>query len=92
MLRAVDRILKDIDPKRAMTEVVILGAVLTSGGVNWKREAEYLSKPQTWGGSMKSGPFRVQLTPPQRSRIAIVRDAAKIAEDFTALFRRQIVG
>ncbi|MDQ2783688.1 MAG: toll/interleukin-1 receptor domain-containing protein [Chloroflexota bacterium] len=92
MLRAVDRILKDIDPKRTMTEVVILGAVLTSGGVSWKREAEYLSKPQTWGGSMKSGPFRAQLTPPQRPRIAIVRDATKIAEDITALLRMQIVG
>jgi hypothetical protein len=92
MLRASDRVLKDVDPKGAMSEVVIVGGLLFSSGINWKNAADYARSAQTWTGSMKSGPIRVQLTPPQRSRSAISREAGKIADDFVALLRRQIVG
>lgn len=92
MLRVADRVLKDIDPANLMTEVVIVGALLASSGVSWKTAAEFAQNPQSWTGSMKSGPFRVQLTPPQRPRMALTGDAVRIAADFTALLRRHVVG
>lgn len=70
ILHAADRILRDVDPKGIMSEVVIVCGLLFSSGINWKNAADYARNPQTWAGSMKSGPVRVQLTPPQRPRLA----------------------
>lgn len=84
-----DWVLERVDPVRRLSDVVALAYISGAGYVAWKTQAEHDRDPNTATmGLGRSDVVVVNLTPARRTRAALRRDAAALAEDLTVLLRR----
>jgi len=89
-LRVTGRVLNAIDATERAT--AILPVVTLTKPNSWTTNAEYEANPNRLMMSrlFDYNPLHVQLTPAAVRRAALLADADRLAEDFTALLRRQI--
>lgn len=89
-LRIAGRVLNAIDPTEYAT--AILPVVTLTNPNNWTTRSEYDANPNRLMVSrlFDYRPLHVQLTPAAVRRAVLLADASRLAEDFTALLRRQI--
>ncbi len=85
------RLLGWLDPTEKLSHVAIAIGLVNSDFSAWKSQDGQRRNPTTMsvGRMYDSSPIRVTLSPPHRSRAELRQKRREIAEDFTALLRRQ---
>lgn len=82
-------LLDHVDPLHRVTDVLPMALMADSGYMPWRTQAEAAANPSS--ASMSSGAQQepVAPNPARRRRSSLTHDAQGIAEDLTALLRRQ---
>ncbi len=89
-IRHAGWILERIDPLQRITDVVLLARLTGASWMPWRSRAEQAaSRTSGQMGSSDGDASPVSLTPNRRHRQALGHDAERMAEDLTALLRRQ---
>lgn len=82
-------LLDRVDPVRRLTDVVPAARITNASDAAWRTRAEHAANPNTATITTSDNAPTATLTPARRHRQALTHDAGRIAEDLTALLRRQ---
>lgn len=83
-------VLERIDPRGRLSRVAPVLSMLGAGYHAWKTRAQQRKDPnRSWISMRGESVLTVRLSPPSRPRPALKTLAADLAEDFTALLRRE---
>lgn len=89
-LAFADRFLERFDATQRLTRVVPVARIGGASPFGWRTSAEQTARPDSMTVAMnRNEPDRVHLNPPDRTRMAIRSDRARMGEDLLALLRRQ---
>ena len=89
-LTFADRLLEKFDRTQRLTRIVIAADIGTSGVFGWRTASQQAASPDSMQMAMDrsaSGP--VMLNPPDRTRMALRAERARMTEDLLTLLRRQ---
>lgn len=89
-LMLADRFLDRFDGTQRLTRVVPVVSVATNSPFGWRTSSEQAASPGSITMPMfQSAPGAVHLNPPDRTRMALRSDRARMSDDLLALLRRQ---
>lgn len=89
-LAFADRMLEKIDRTQRLTRIVMAADIATSGVFGWRTTSQQAANPDSMQVSMeRSGGGPVMLNPPDRTRMALRAERARLTEDLLALLRRR---
>jgi hypothetical protein len=92
-LRFADRLLERIDPTRRLTQAAPVAGLLRAGYTAWRTRAEHAASPSSMSMNMDGRDDLIAtLTPPARPRPALRHQVSELAQDLTAVLRRQATG
>lgn len=92
-LRFADRLLEWIDPTRRLTQAAPVAGLLRAGYTAWRTRAEHAARRTSMSMNMDGRDDLIaSLTPPARPRPALRHQVSELAEDLTAVLRRQATG
>lgn len=82
-------LLDRVDPIRRISDVVVLAHLAGAGYMPWRTRAEHRASLTQATMGAGGDEVTVLLTPARRHRQALTHDVERIAEDLTALLRRE---
>ena len=89
-LAFADRMLEKIDRTQKLTRIVMAADIATSSVFGWRTASQQAANPDSMQVSMeRSGTGPVMLNPPDRTRMALRAERARLTEDLLALLRRR---
>jgi hypothetical protein len=88
----VDRVLDHVDPTQRLTRVALAASVQGGGQFGWRTRAEHAQSPNSGQLNPWAQGGAVGLSPPDRARGALRRNANELAEDLTIRLRRKSQG
>ena len=90
-LRFAGWIMDRVDSLHRLSDVAPLVGLVGAGYVGWRTRAEHERSPHSVElGMARSDPLVVALSPARRHRSTLKLAASRLAEDFTALLRREM--
>jgi hypothetical protein len=88
-LRFSALLLDHVDPLHRLSDVVAMAMITDGAYLAWRTRAEAAANPNSATIPSRSVEGPVAPNPARRRRTSLVHDAGRIAEDLTALLRRQ---
>lgn len=82
-------LLDHVDPLHRVTDVLVMAVMTDSGYTSWRTQAEATASPSSASMPRGTNHEPVAPSPARRHRSSLMHDAQPIAEDLTALLRRQ---
>lgn len=83
-------LLDQLDGPKRLSDVVILAALVHCSRYAWRSRAEHERSTHSMVMGKGTDLIVCPLTPPLRNRAALAFDTARLAEDLTVLFRREV--
>lgn len=90
MLRFVGWLLDEVDHLHRLSNLVILAGLSGAAHMGWQTQAESATRGNSVAMGRGGEQVTVNLTPLGRNRASLLMDTGRIAEDLTALLRREV--